>query len=226
MAAEDCAVETPEEVVYAFPRCTAWDVSALLSMNIRSDVQPGGDTWDEFVTSVQNLVLAVMREARRMARLVPYRTIPHPNPADLMTYVIAMKTQYVLQGDVCSVRVGLTGEDAAAGRLGVFATDRLALGNVVTTLPVDALVVQHHGGVILTPDNASIDPSNYVLTSTRHEGVLLASSRLYVCPERCGHLIRAGGAAPPNATILDLFGGVFHAVQITRDVEVGEELVL
>lgn len=208
------------EDVFTFPRCNAWDVSALLSMTIRTDIQPGGKTWDEFMAALHNLTVAILREARRVAGLVPYRTIPYSNPPDLVPYIIAMKTQYTMEGDVCKVRVG-----RCTGRFGVFATEDLATGNVVTVVPVDAIYLKQHGGVMLSPNNEeTVDSKTFLLRNTRHGDIFIASSLLYFCPERCGHLIHHGNES--NVMIHDLFGGMFNFVQLTRDVAQGEELLL
>lgn len=206
--------------VFTFPKCNAWDVSALLSMTVRTDIQPGGKTWDDFMASVHNLIIAILREARRLAGLVPYRTIPYPNPPDLVPYILAMKTQYTMEGEVCRVRVG-----RCTGRFGVFATDDLDAGNVVTVLPVDAIFLKQHKGILITPDNKkTVDSKSIILRNTRYDDVFVASSLLYFCPERCGHLIHHDDES--NVMVHDLFGGIFNFVQLTRDVAQGEELLL
>ena len=207
-----------EDTVFTFPKCNAWDVSALLSMTLHTNLQPGGETWDDFMASVHNLTVAILREARRIAGLVPYKTIPYPNPQDLMPYILAMKTQYTMEGDVSRLRVG-----RCEGRFGVFATEDLKMGNVVTIVPVDAIFLKQHGGVFIPPDNTSrVDPKTILLRNTRYDDIFIASSLLYFCPERCGHLIHHGD--DDNATIHDLFGGIMNIVQLTRDVAQGEEI--
>lgn len=212
-----------DDAVLTFPKCNAWDVSALLSMTVRTDIQPGGETWDDFITSVHNLTVAVLREARRLAGLVPYKTIPYPNPPDLVPYVLAMKTQYTMEGDVCRVRVG-----RCRGRFGVFATEDLVSGNVVTVVPVDAIYLKQHGGVILSANNEEkVDSKTILLRNTRYDDIFIASSLLYFCPERCGHLIHhCNDGGDGNVMLHDLFGGMFNFVQLTRDVASGEELFL
>lgn len=208
-----------EERVFVFPKSNAWDVSALLSMDIRTDVQPGGETWDDFLNSLHHLVVSVMREARRMAGVVPYRTIPHPSPTDLMTYVIAMKTQYTIEGRVCRVRIGPSSQG-----LGVFATERIQAGGIVSTIPVDGVYITHHGGVMLTSNNKDLDPNSFMIRNTRYHDIFIASSLLYFCPERCGHMIRFNEDF--NATVQELFGGVLFVVTTTKVVEAGEEILL
>lgn len=203
----------------SLPVCNAWDVSALLSMELRQNVQPGGDTWKDFLVSLHHFVTTILAEARRLAGIVPYRTIPYPNAGDLTPYVIAMKSQYTLLSDVCMVRVGL-----GMGRLGVYATTHLRPGNVVTTFPVDAIYLRRNGGVLLTPDNKPRDTKGLFLRNTRREDVFLASSLLYLCPERCGHVIYF--SEEPNVVVEDLMGGVMYVVRVTRDIEEGGELFL
>lgn len=211
-----------DDDVFTFPKCNAWDVSALLSMTVRTDIQPGGETWDDFMASVHNLTVAILREARRLAGLVPYKTIPYPNPPDLVPYILAMKTQYTMEGDVCRVRVG-----RCKGRFGVFATHDLAEGNVVTVLPVDAIFLKQHKGILITPDNQkTVDSKSILLRNTRHDDIFIASSLLYFCPQRCGHLIHHCNEGDGNVMVHDLFGGIFNFVQLTRDVSSGEELLL
>ncbi len=211
-----------DDDVFTFPKCNAWDVSALLSMTVRTDIQPGGETWDDFIASVHNLTVAILREARRLAGLVPYRTIPYPNPPDLVPYILAMKTQYTMEGSVCRVRV-----ERCKGRFGVFATHDLAEGNVVTVLPVDAIFLTQHKGILITPDNQkTVDPKTILLRNTRYDDIFIASSLLYFCPERCGHLIHHCNEGDGNVMVHDLFGGIFNFVQLTRDVASGEELLL
>jgi len=210
-----------DDAVFTFPKCNAWDVSALLSMTVRTDIQPGGETWDDFMSSVHNLTVAILREARRLAGLVPYKTIPYPNPPDLVPYIIAMKTQYTMEGDVCKVRVG-----RCTGRFGVFATEDLTMGNVITVLPVDAVYLKQHKGILITPNNEKMEPKTIILRNTRHDDIFIASSLLYFCPERCGHLIHHGYEDDSNVMVHDLFGGMFNFVQLTRDVACGEELLL
>ena len=211
-----------DDDVFTIPKCNAWDVSALLSMTVRTDIQPGGDTWDDFMASVHNLTVAILREARRLAGLVPYKTIPYPNPPDLVPYILAMKTQYTMEGDVCRVRVG-----RCKGRFGVFATHDLAEGNVVTVLPVDAIFLKQHKGILITPDNQkTVDSKTILLRNTRYDDIFIASSLLYFCPERCGHLIHHCNEGDGNVMVHDLFGGIFNFVQLTRDVPSGEELLL
>ena len=130
-----------------------------------------------------------------------------------------MKSQYTLLSDICTVRVGI-----GTGRLGVYATTSLKPGNVVTTLPVDALYLRRNGGVMLTSDNKPLNPTGVLLRNTRHDDVFLASSLLYLCPERCGHVIYF--SEEPNVVVDDLMGGVMYVVRVTRDIEEGEELFL
>ena len=211
-----------DDDAFTFPKCNAWDVSALLSMTVRTDIQPGGDTWDDFMASVHNLTVAILREARRLAGLVPYRTIPYPDPPNLVPYILAMKTQYTMEGAVCKVRVG-----RCKGRFGVFATHDLAAGNVVTVLPVDAIFLKQHKGILITPDNQrNVDSTSIILRNTRYDDIFIASSLLYFCPERCGHLIHHCNEDDGNVMVHDLFGGIFNFVQLTRDVASGEELLL
>lgn len=211
-----------DDDVFTFPKCNAWDVSALLSMTVRTDIQPGGETWDDFMASVHNLTVAILREARRLAGLVPYKTIPYPDPPNLVPYILAMKTQYTMEGVVCKVRVG-----RCKGRFGVFATHDLAEGNVVTVLPVDAIFLKQHKGILITPDNQkTVDSKSILLRNTRYDDIFIASSLLYFCPERCGHLIHHCNEGDGNVMVHDLFGGIFNFVQLTRDVASGEELLL
>lgn len=217
------AEETAPPETYTFPVCDAWDVSALLAMRVRTDVLPTGSTWREFLASLHYLTVQIMTEARRVARSAPYRTIPHPEPERLAGYVVAMKSQYTLRGEVCKVRVGFA--PGGRRRLGVFATARLEPGSAVTTLPVDAIYTTHYGGNMLTWDDAPVDPATVVLHNTRHADLYVASSLLYACPERCGHLIsHASEGATSNVEVDDLFGGVFHVVRTTRAVEEDSEL--
>tara|TARA_B110001452_G_scaffold96877_1_gene80152 strand:- start:1252 stop:1902 length:651 start_codon:yes stop_codon:yes gene_type:complete len=206
--------------VFTFPKCNAWDMSALLSMAIRTNIQPGGETWNDFMASVHNLTVTILREARRLAGLVPYKTIPYPSPGDLMPYIIAMKTQYTMEGDVCKVYVG-----RCERRFGVFAMHDLVIGNVVSVLPVDAIYIKRHGGLFISADNETIDPTTVILRNTRYDDIFIASSLTYFCPERCGHIIHHE-AGNDNVTVFDLFGGVMNIVQLTRDVKQGEELIL
>jgi len=207
--------------VFTFPKCTAWDVSALLSMPVRTGIQPGGETWDDFTASVHNLTLAILREARRLAGLVPYRTIPYPNPPYLAPYILAMKTQYTMEGGVCKVRIG-----RCKGRFGVFATEDLVAGSVVTVLPVDAIFLKQHRGILITPENEkTVDSKTILLRNTRYDDIFIASSLIYFCPERCGHLIHYS-SNDSNVMVHDLFGGIFNFVQLSRDVASGEELLL
>jgi hypothetical protein len=209
-----------DDAVFTFPRCNAWDVSALLSMTVRTDIQPGGETWDDFMASVHNLTVTIIREARRLSGLVPYRTIPYPNPPDLLPYIVAMKTQYTMEGGVCRLRVG-----RCEGRFGVFATEDLKMGNVVTVIPVDAIYLKQHGGIFISTDNTTkVDPKTILLRNTRYDDILIASSLIYFVPERCGHLIHHGNDG--NVIVHDLFGGMFNFVQLTRDVAAGGELLL
>lgn len=208
-----------EEKSLSLPVCNAWDVSALLSMDIRQDVQPRADTWNDFLSSLHHFVITVMREARRLAGVVPYHTIPYPDAGKLMTYIFAMKSQYTLMSDVCKVRVGI-----GNGRLGVFATANLKPGNVVTTFPVDALYLKCNGGVMLTPNNKKTDATGLLMHNTRHDDIFIVSSLLYLCPERCGHVIYS--SSKPNVVVDDLFGGVMHVVRTTLPVQEGEELFL
>lgn len=208
-----------DDNVFTLPKCNAWDVSALLSMDLRQDVQPGCNTWRDFLMSLHHFVTTIMREARRLAGIVPYRTIPYPNAGELIHYVVAMKSQYTLMSDICKVRVGI-----GAGRLGVFATTRLEPGNVITTFPVDALYLKRNGGVMLTPNNEEIDPRGLILRNTRHDDVFLASSLLYLCPERCGHVIYF--SSEPNVMVDDLFDGVMYVVRVTHPIDEGGELFL
>jgi len=206
---------------HTFPSYNASHVSALLTMDIDVDVQPRGKTWGEFMDSLHHMTTSVMREAQRLAGLVPYRTIPHPVPVNLIPSIIAMKTQYALAGRMCSVRIGV---NSSARRLGVFATERLEPGNVVTIVPVDAIFIQCHGGVFLSPGTDTVDPKTVLLRNTRYDDIFIASSFLYFCPERCGHLIHCG--EDPNVSISDVFGGMMYIVEVTRTLEAGEELVL
>ena len=207
-----------ENDVPTFSKCNAWDVSALLSMTVRTDVQPAGETWDDLVTSIHDITVAILREMRRLSTRLPYKTIPYSNPPNLIPYIVAMKTQYTIQGSVCGVRVG-----RCKGRFGVFATDDLKTGNVVTVVPVDAIFLKQYGGMLLSPDNTNIDPATIRLRNTRFDDIFIASSLLYFCPERCGHLIHHD--MDSNAMLHDLLGGVFNFVQLTRDVASGEELL-
>lgn len=211
------------DTVFAFPKCNAWDVSALLSMTVRTDIQPGGETWDDFMASVHNLTVTILREARRLSSVVPYKTIPYPNPPDLLPYVLAMKTQYTMEGSVCRLRVG-----RCEGRFCVFASEDLKAGNVVTVIPVDAIYLKQHGGIFITLDNnTTMDQKTIILRNTRYDDIFIVSSLLYFCPERCGHLINHQcNKRNCNVMIHDLFGGVFNFVQLTRDVAAGEELLL
>jgi hypothetical protein len=208
-----------DDAVFTFPKCNAWDVSALLSMTVRTDIQPGGETWDDFMASVHNLTVNILREARRLSGLVPYKTIPYPNPPDLIPYIVAMKTQYTMEGSVCRLRVG-----RCEGRFGVFATEDLTTGNVVTVIPVDAMYLKQHGGIFISPDNTKVDSKTILLRNTRYDDIFIASSLLYFCPERCGHLIHHGDE--DNVMVHDLFGGIMNIVQLTHDVAAGEELLL
>ena len=189
-------------------------------MNIRTDIQPGGATWEEFLMSVHNLLVSILRETRRLAGIVPYKTIPYPSPTSLIPYILAMKTQYTMDGDVCKVRVG-----RCMGRFGVFATEDIVTGNVITVIPVDAIYITPYSGAFLTPHNESIDHTTIVLRNTRHDDIFIASSLLYFCPERCGHMIHHD-QHKSNVTVHDIFGGVMNIVQLTHDVKMGEELLL
>ena len=202
------------------PKCNAWDVSALLTFgDMHTRVQPGGDTWESFLDSLHHFVISLLREARRQANIIPYRAIPHPRPSELLRYTIAMKSQYTLQSRWCRVRVGF-----GSRGLTVYATDALEEGDVVTTYPVDALFLKHRGGVMLTRDNAPVEPCTVILLNTRHEDIYIASSRLYFCPERCGHVMRY--ARDANACIEDVFEGVMYVIRMTRSVSAGEEVLL
>jgi hypothetical protein len=199
----------------------ASDVSALLSLDVDDDVQPQGNTWEEFMDSLYHLTTSIMREAHSRSGLVPYRTIPHPVPVNLLPSIIAMKTQYTLRGRMCSVRIGVNSSER---RLGVFATERLEPGNVVTVLPVDAIFIQCHGGVFLSTGTGSVDPKTVLIRNTRHDDIFIASSLLYFCPERCGHLIHWG--EDPNVSLTDVLGGMMYIIEATRTLEPGEELIL
>lgn len=210
---------------FSFPTCNAWDVSALLSMSVQTDI-PEGETWAEFCVSVHQCALSVMCEAQRMASVIPYRTIPHPSPGALMTSAVAMKAQYTLDGKWCNVRVGVSSHrnSPVGTRLGVFATENLRTGHVVTTVPVDAIFLHYDDGFVISQNNDRVDPSTFCTRKTLYENVSVMSSCLYFCPERCGHMIQWNPCH--NAAIVDMFGGVMYVVKLTRDVSDGEELFI
>lgn len=208
---------------YTFPKCNAWDVSALLSMKLNSAVQPGGDTMIEFLDALHYHIVQILHEAHKMAGIVPYKTIPHSTPDALWMWIIAMKTQYTLEGVHCHVCVQRSPE---GGRFGVFATKPLQVDTYVTTFPVDAILLHEHGMSVLTDDNQPTDwpmddVSNMMATDSKH--VSVAASPLYFCPERCGHMIFRDKQRA-NVIVSTLFGGAMNLVRVVCPVAHGEEL--